>query len=396
MAQTAYVWTADSQVNAPTTAHITPVVLVNWAGSTTPESLAATAFATAATMPTGKLALFHRHLGDGTRTGTPHLYGGNRVAWVSQGAVVDQAKIDLVRFRLAWKALGSLRPNAEITDVEVYGMQCAGVSAAATRANLAPLLDDPHVRALLPVEIQPWRSADFQGQYWTDPRMVALSNMDFSLYKEQVDGIRDILTSSWRAVFAEPYPSELHDYDDVFRTRPVRMSYFQSVPAMALSTYGWQSPELYLGINGLANTPKFPNTLTKALRWNRFLDVLDQARALSLEAPTRFWTAGPKNQGTGTPTTSMAGHRHLHNHLAAMGWDKCVLWVPEWASLSGSELTNQINHVEETLAQAEVLKPPANGFPKILEFTGSAVTGFDLDSVNTNGLVTAYSAGEWA
>lgn len=392
-----YLWTNDSQTGAEERENITPVVVVYWHGSTSPEDLADQAYADAEALgrPT-RIAILHRKLLEEAYTGYDSLHECDITTAYTRGLEIGKWQDAMTRFRVQWKANGPLLPKIEYVDLEGYqnGINFAwhiywsGANWTDRSAALAKILDDDKIRPLLPPSIQKFRSTDFSSGYGSQnsTKHKALQDLEYKIAKNNLcRAVREVMGTTWSRIMDAPLPIMLN-YDCVIQDREFYDVFGVYTPKMAISVKGVSSPVSYQ-LTNLAGSGIYTG-LSKNARYNSTLYAINAVIACSPKQVIMPWQTHPMHTGTysNPPTNTIpivaaarTGHLVLCNAHAALGISEVMGWAPGVTS-------GQIDDWNTNLASVTPTNPPTKR-PQFI--------AMDAASFQIGGYSYTYNSSDW-
>jgi len=193
--------------------------------------------------------------------------------------------------------------------------------------------------------------------------------------------LHDVFSQAFTDAYGEYIP--ISNYRDFLPSREVEM--YSARPFPSSSTGGISAPSLY--IKDLPEWGRYRG-IAKDIRWNRFIDCLNEARSASTTGLVTPWIAAPGFGVVGDESWARSDELEgeyeiwemLMDHLLAMGIDTFILWNPPPRYNPNAIETDEF--VDQWLANnPRAAGPQLRNLPEI---------PLDADSITTNGVTTTY------
>jgi hypothetical protein len=383
---------------APTfnaTGNIRKVPGLSLAGNTSMRSLGQLLGQTVAQEPIDHRMIILAHVGTG-RTDIPDLSTGvTPYTFVeSLGYGNDSAWSEgMLEF---WGGFGDVDPVYIALDEENRGYQnipilmplweFLGASGPERAAKFVEIYANPTLLARLPLALRKSSVSELSliDNQYIHPNSYLAGVWDAWVLKQRAKDLTTIAVDTYEQRWGRR--PRFFNYDDRRATRARKEIFGKPMPAgdvamgtiSALPLYLQTHTNPYSILNDGHRAALGLPLLTKAYRWNLFIEYLNQQRACKTDTmphltPLRY--DGDNRTANANPQNAV----DLMKHVAAMGIREQVWFSP---SVSGSEITEYQSIVE----RIEVLARPTRRLP---------VIPYDAESVTTNGVTTTYDEYAW-
>jgi hypothetical protein len=221
---------------------------------------------------------------------------------------------------------------------------------------------------------------------YTHPNSILAGWWDHYIKRERVRSLVRIVTDAFQRVTGRR--PIVFNYDDERRTR--LGAYFDGLPRVAgdrsMSTISnipcyIQTPETvaFTKYGDQHRTGKGLAPLTKAVRWNNFIDHINDLRAMkdgNLPAVAALRYNGDWDTDyTGNPNNSV----ELLKHIGALGIDRAV-----WFDTAATQ--DDVDEMQSVVERVQVYPKSTKRFP---------VIPYDAESVTTGAITTTYDEAAW-
>ncbi len=295
-----------------------------------------------------------------------------------------------------WEGFGDVDPKYIALDEETRGYQNVpilmplweflGSSGPERASKFAAIYADATLLARLPLALRQSSVAELSliDNQYVHANSYLAGVWDAWVLKQRANDLKTIVVDTYEQVLGRR--PRYFNYDDRRSTRARKEIFGKPMPAgdvgmgtiSALPLYLQTHTNPYSILNDGHRAALGLPLLTKAYRWNLFIDYLNQQRACKTDSMPHLTTLrydGDNRTANANPQNAVA----LMKHLAAMGISEHVWFSP---SVASTEITEYQSIVE----RIEVLARPTKRLP---------VIPYDADSVTTNGVTTTYDEYDW-
>jgi len=370
---------------------------ISLAGTATPLSLGQLAADACEQEPIDHRLLILLHVGTG-RPGTTNIYAGQTpYSFVeSQGYALDSVWTEIVE-QFAGAFVGKELPRIMI-DEEATGYagqgpllpfwDYQGSSPEERASKFVQLFANATLKARLPLPLRNATVDDLAliDARYTHPNSILAGHWDHYIKRERARSMVRIVTDAFERVTGRR--PIVFNYDDERRTR--MGAYFDGLPRIpgdrAMSTIS--NIPCYIQTPQTVDFTKYGNShrvgkglapLTKAVRWNNFIDHLNDLRAMkdgNLPAVAALRYNGDWDTDyTGNPNNAVEQLKHM----GAMGIDRIV-----WFDTTATQ--DKVDEMQSVVERVQVYAKPTKRLP---------VIPYDADSVTTGAITTVYDEAEW-
>lgn len=295
-----------------------------------------------------------------------------------------------------WEGFGDVDPKYVALDEETRGYQNVpilmplweflGANGPERASKFAAIYADATLLAKLPLAL---RESSVEALSLIDNQYVNANSYlagvwDAWVLKQRANDLKTITVDTYEQVWGRR--PRYFNYDDRRSTRARKEIFGKPMPAgdvamgtiSALPLYLQTHTNPYSILNDGHRAALGLPLLTKAYRWNLFIDYLNQQRACKTDSMPHL--AALRYDGDGrTANANPQNAVELMKHLAAMGISEHV-----WFQTNPSSV--QITEYQSIVERIEVLARPTKRLP---------VIPYDADSVTTNGVTTTYDEYDW-
>lgn len=295
-----------------------------------------------------------------------------------------------------WAGFGDVDPKYIALDEETRGYQNVpilmplweflGSSGPERASKFAAIYADPTLLARLPLALRQSSVAELSliDNQYVHANSYLAGVWDAWVLKQRANDLKTITVDTYEQVWGRR--PRYFNYDDRRSTRARKEIFGKPMPAgdvamgtiSALPLYLQTHTNPYSILNDGHRAALGLPLLTKAYRWNLFIDYLNQQRACKTDSMPHLAALrydGDNRTANANPQNAV----ELMKHLAAMGISEQVWFSP---SVASTEITEYQSIVE----RIEVLARPTKRLP---------VIPYDADSVTTNGVTTTYDEYDW-
>lgn len=295
-----------------------------------------------------------------------------------------------------WAGFGDVDPKYIALDEETRGYQNVpilmplweflGSSGPERASKFAAIYADATLLARLPLALRKSSVAELSliDNQYVHANSYLAGVWDAWVLKQRANDLKTIVVDTYEQVWGRR--PRYFNYDDRRSTRARKEIFGKPMPAgdvgmgtiSALPLYLQTHTNPYSILNDGHRAALGLPLLTKAYRWNLFIDYLNQQRACKTDSMPHLTTLrydGDNRTANANPQNAV----ELMKHLAAMGISEHVWFSP---SVASTEITEYQSIVE----RIEVLARPTKRLP---------VIPYDADSVTTNGVTTTYDEYDW-
>jgi len=295
-----------------------------------------------------------------------------------------------------WAGFGDVDPKYIALDEETRGYQNVpilmplweflGANGPERASKFAAIYADATLLAKLPLALRQSSVAELSliDNQYVHANSYLAGVWDAWVLKQRANDLKTITVDTYEQVWGRR--PRYFNYDDRRSTRARKEIFGKPMPAgdvamgtiSALPLYLQTHTNPYSILNDGHRAALGLPLLTKAYRWNLFIEYLNQQRACKTDSMPHL--AALRYDGDGrTANANPQNAVELMKHLAAMGISEHV-----WFQTNPSSV--QITEYQSIVERIEVLARPTKRLP---------VIPYDADSVTTNGVTTTYDEYDW-
>ena len=294
-----------------------------------------------------------------------------------------------------WEGFGDVDPKYIAIDEETRGnngqvllplWEFLGNSGPERAAKFVEIYANPTLLARLPLALRKSSVAELSliDNQYIHPNSFLAGVWDAWVLKQRAVDMRTIIVDTYERVWGRR--PRYFNYDDRRPTRARKEIFGKPMPAGDVAMGTISALPLYLQThtnpysilnNGHRAALGLP-LLTKAYRWNLFIEYLNTQRACKTDSMPHLINLrydGDNRTANANPQNAV----ELMKHVAAMGIREHV-WFASGATQA------DVTEYQSIVERIEVLATPTRRLP---------VIPYDADSVTTNGVTTTYDEYDW-